>query len=404
MRLTKLVVDKLPIPEIAQKGRTAQKRYYDDNLKGFGVRVVSGGTKAFFIEKLVNGKLRRITLGHYPALTVEMARKEAFKQLGEIATGIDPIAKKVAKKVQVITLKEFFNDYLNTKKSLKNRTLYDYKRVMQVSFIKWLNKPIKIFTKDLIEKLHAELGKEHGEAYANLSMRILRALFNYAINKYEDSKGQPFIMHNPVSRLSQSRAWYRVKRRQTYIKPHQLPAWYQAVISLENGILRDLFLFTLFTGLRRQEVSTLKWENVDLKDKVFEVQETKNHQDHRLPLSDFTVDLLKKRKCEAINEYVFPGNGAAGHVVEPRKQVAHVIKGSGVEFTMHDLRRTFITIAESLDISAYAMKRLLNHKASGDVTAGYIIIDIERLRKPMQQISDCILQYIGIQSNDEILD
>jgi integrase len=47
---------------------------------------------------------------------------------------------------------------------------------------------------------------------------------------------------------------------------------------------------------------------------------------------------------------------------------------SGVPFTIHDLRRTFITIAESLDIPAYALKRLLNHATTNFVTADYIIL------------------------------
>lgn len=67
-------------------------------MKGFGVRVTSGGTKAFFVEKLIKNKLSRITLGRYPELTVEIARKEAQKLLGQIATGIDPIAEKRAEK------------------------------------------------------------------------------------------------------------------------------------------------------------------------------------------------------------------------------------------------------------------------------------------------------------------
>ncbi len=67
--------------------------------------------------------------------------------------------------------------------------------------------------------------------------------------------------------------------------------------------------------------------------------------------------------------------------------------------TPHDLRRTFITVAESLDISAYAAKRLVNHKMSGDVTAGYIIADVELLRDPMQKITDHLLKCIGAQNN-----
>lgn len=73
-----------------------------------------------------------------------------------------------------------------------------------------------------------------------------------------------------------------------------------------------------------------------------------------------------------------------------------VIDVSGVQFILHDLRRTFITVAESLDISAYALKKLLNHKMNNDVTAGYIVTDVERLRKPMQQITDFLLEKMGM--------
>ncbi len=71
-----------------------------------------------------------------------------------------------------------------------------------------------------------------------------------------------------------------------------------------------------------------------------------------------------------------------------------VIGNCGVKFSCHDLRRTFITIAESLDIRHYALKRLVNHKDGGDVTPGYIVTEVERLRVPMQRITDCIRERI----------
>jgi len=71
-----------------------------------------------------------------------------------------------------------------------------------------------------------------------------------------------------------------------------------------------------------------------------------------------------------------------------------VTKESEVNFTLHDLRRTFATTAESLDMYHYAMKKLINHKTDqSDVTEGYIQIGAERLRKPMQQITDHILSH-----------
>ena len=77
-------------------------------------------------------------------------------------------------------------------------------------------------------------------------------------------------------------------------------------------------------------------------------------------------------------------------------KIRNVVTESEVSFTVHDLRRTFITIAESLNISAYSLKRLLNHKMTNDVTAGYFITDVERLRVPMQKITDYMLAQIGI--------
>lgn len=70
---------------------------------------------------------------------------------------------------------------------------------------------------------------------------------------------------------------------------------------------------------------------------------------------------------------------------DPKKQMDKVRKISGVYFTVHDLRRTFITIAEKLEIPAYTLKRLVNHKDKRDVTLGYIIYDTDRLKEPMEK-------------------
>jgi integrase len=157
------------------------------------------------------------------------------------------------------TLKEVMEDYLHARKALKPKTLYDYNRVLKIAFADWKDKPILAITKDKVAKHHEKLGKEHGEAYANLAMRVLRALFNFAMGQYEDSQGRSLITENPVKRLSQTRAWYRVERRKTFIKAHELGLWYQDVHSLDNEILRDYLLLIVFTGLRRQEAAKLQW-------------------------------------------------------------------------------------------------------------------------------------------------
>ncbi len=387
MRLTKSFIDKIKPPVDQQ-----QVFYRDEQLKGFALRVTKAGAKSFVLEKLIQGKLRRLTIGRYGELTAEQARREAQNLLGQIATGRDPIAEKQAKKACSVTLRETFKDYIQARKDLKPKTIYDYEQLLSNVFPDWLSKPLLSITKDKVVKRHSKTGDERGHACANLAMRVLRALFNFASGQYEDSQGHSLITENPVKRLSQTKAWYRIKRRQTYIKSHELSAWYEGVMQIDNEILRDYLLLILFTGLRRQEAAKLSWSQVDLDAKTLTIHDTKNHETHTLPLSDYLFDLLIKRYQNKTNDYVFSGTGAGGFIVEPKRQIKKIIDTSGISFTIHDLRRTFITIAESLDIPAYALKRLLNHKMTSDVTSGYIIHDAERLRKPMQLITDYILQ------------
>lgn len=392
-RITKSFVDRLPTPCL-QNGKHTQVFYRDSAIPGFGLRVSSGGAISFIVEKRINNKVKRITLGRYGNLTVEQARKEALNVLGMVATGKDPAAEKKAKRAKQVTLQEVFDDYLLARKDLSLNTIKDYKRSIEGAFSDWRNKPMLDISKDMVEQRHRDLG-EKSHARANNSLRVLRALFNHAKAKYEDTKGNPVIIFNPVDRISETRAWYKIERRKTLIKPHQLSDWYKATLQLKAETTRDYLHLILFTGLRRSEASGLRWDNVDLIDKTLTVKDTKNHEDHTLPLSNYLFDLLSQRYEDRINDYVFPSDSVRGYLIEPKTALKKVSDLSKVEFTLHDLRRTFITIAESLDIPAYALKRLLNHKDPNDVTAGYIVSDSNRLIGPMEKISEFIIENIG---------
>ncbi|KTD61871.1 tyrosine-type recombinase/integrase [Legionella spiritensis] len=396
IKLTKTIVDKLEhIP-----GKT-QTFYRDDSLKGFALRVTSSGVKSFIVETRISGKVKRVTLGKYGNLTVEEARKQAKSLLGSVARGDDPIAEKKTKKVHAMTLQQVLNDYLKARKDLKPRTLTDYQCVLHEVAPDWLDKPLVNITREMIAKRHTKHGQTNSKARANNAMRVLRAIFNYAMYEYQDGNGHPIITINPVKYLSHTRAWYRVDRKQTVIKPHQLADWYKAVIilvetdSYRNALLwHDYFLLLLFTGMRKMEAASLRWDDIDLKSKTITLQDTKNHEIHTLPMSDFVYELMERRSRNKSSEFVFPAESKTGYIYEPKKAVNRVVKLSNVPFTLHDLRRTFATVADSLDLPAYALKRLLNHKMNNDVTARYIMKDVERLRKPMQQVTNFILEHM----------
>jgi integrase len=232
----------------------------------------------------------------------------------------------------------------------------------------------------------------HGPAWANLCMRLLRSLFNLAIAKYADEEGRsPFV--NPVRVLSETRSWARIDRRRTLIAPHDLRAWHDAVANL-TPTAHAYLVTVLLTGLRRREAGSLRWEDIDFDRGTLTVRQTKNGKPHVLPIPNYLRGLLSGLKTPGAfaDSYVFPG--AASNT--GRLQAA-VFRVSGVRFTIHDLRRTFITVAESLDIPAFALKRLLNHSDGQDVTAGYIVIGTERLRAPIEKIAGYFESAMGIE-------
>ncbi len=393
IRISNSRVGSIQPPQPKPDGKPVHAFYRDDILQGFGLRVTSNGSKSYFIEKRVNGKNKRITVGRHGQITPEQARKQAQKLLGEITFGADPIAERRDKRIKTVTLKQAYQDYLLARKDLKPNTLSDYKSCIEGKLGDWLDKPLTGISKDMVEQRHRKLGKG-SPARANNTMRVLRALFNFAMEQYEDQNNKPIITINPVNRLSKNRAWYTVNRRQTLLTPSQLKPWYEATLWLNHETTRDYLHFLLLTGLRRSEASRMTWDDVDFDERSFIIPDTKNKEPHRLPMSDFLEDLLRRRALHAEKIWVFPSPIAKGPLKEPRTALARMTERTGIEFTLHDLRRTFITIAESLDIPAYALKRLLNHKFSNDVTAGYIVPSNERLREPMQRITDYILSQI----------
>lgn len=398
IKVTKIKVEQLPLS-------TGGQQYYTDIiLKGFGV-CVGKTKKSYYVEKRIEGKTKRYTIGEHGQISTEQARKAAQTLLGKMTAGENPVEERRKSRINKITLKLAYLDLLESR-PLKDRTVRDYHYVMRSYFSDWLNKPLSKISKDMVAKRHKKIGaSSSGKAQANLAMRYFGGIFNYAIERFDEA-----ITDNPVKVLSTTKTWYEVKRKQTVIKPHELPALFDALDKLKEyrvtskaEATRDYILLLLFTGMRRQEGATLKWEDIDFDSKTLTVTDTKNKEPLIIPLSDYLHDLLKARHSDTLSDYVFPGSGKSGHLVEPKKQIVKVRNESGVYFSLHDLRRTFITIAESLDISPYALKKLLNHKVSGDVTAGYIIHDVERLRKPMQQITNKILFLAGLKDKGKVV-
>jgi integrase len=400
---TKKTLSKLPVPE----GRAV---YHDTDVKGLSLRIYNSGTISFFVRGSANGERVINPLGKYPNVTIEQARVKAREALNIMAAGTNPKHKAKVDDAYNITLEQLLKSYIKSRgTNLQDNTIKNYQSIFDNYLNDWKNKKLLDIKQDMVEEKHRNITKK-SPTRANTSMRLLRALFNYAKGEYQDSDGMPIFNYNPTHRLSHIKAWNREKRKQTFIKTYDLKKWYESVMELpkhqykdiyieSSEVCRDLFLFILFTGLRKSEASELMWSNIDFKDKSLMIEDTKNHESHSLPLTPILLEILERRMSNSI--YVFQGSAPDfkeltlnSSIDNIKNQVNKVRAISGIYFSIHDLRRTFITIAESLDINSYALKRLLNHKDKRDVTSGYIVPTTDRLREPMQRITDYILEQI----------
>jgi integrase len=216
-------------------------------------------------------------------------------------------------------------------------------------------------------------------------MRIFRAIYNFAEISNED------LPRNPANRLTKLRLWHRDRRRTTYITPDRIADWYSAVMQLPTDTGRDYMRLVLFTGMRRSEAAGLLWENVDFGRKLFTVPMTKNGDPLVMPMSRFVYELLKARKEKVSgSQFVFPAESSKGFLQEPKKWVATVAAQSGVAVTLHDLRRTFATIAETLNVGQRTIQRLLNHRPGREALSHYVVFGVEQLRDPVERISQFI--------------
>jgi integrase len=404
-KLTKRTVDSIKHP------KEGQQFYWDRELPGFGLRVTPG-SKSYIVQDRVAGRTVRATIGPHGTFTPEEARNEAKAKLGDLSRGIDLIHVARKQEAHGVTLREAYDAYIASR-ALAENTLRDYKKAMDSAFNDWQAKPIRDINRAMIER-RFELLSKASSAQANQAFRFLRALLNYAMEKYTAEDGEPLIPSNPCNRLTTLKRWHRIAGRTSHIEPEKLKPWFAALDhdpedSKQRNAVRDLCALLILTGLREQEGASLAWVDVDLDAKRITVRHTKNHLTHVLPIGKWLAGRLTTRKAEAGPgaTFVFPAENKAGHLKNHRKDVLALCEQSGVQFRLHDLRRSFASIVNhhlSRHISAYTLKRLLNHSNNGgDVTAGYVQIGVEDLRSPMEAVEVFVLKHAGINPSSKVV-
>ena len=388
---------------IAPDPSNRQIIHWDSELKGFGV-LCSGTTEAkvYVVQRDINRRTRRVTIAPTNVLSIMEARKRAESVLADLYKGIDP----KAGRRQAITLAEVFDSYVAAKGSLAEKSISLYRKLLK-NLSSWHDKPLRDITPDdvearfraIVSEVVAKHATKHfkgerpsGKITANATMRLLKILFNFAKGRH------PTLPPNPVLRLALEDQWHTERVRTNHVEDAQLPAFYGAVMALPNEVHRDFLRLILFTGMRRFEASCLRWDYIDLSERTIRIpaEITKaKRSDFVLPMSEPVYDMLVARRALGNETFVFPANSKTGHLMDVQFSLDIIARQTGICVSTHDLRRTFLTVAESCDIAMMPLKALVNHRL-GDVTSNYIQMKSERVREAAQRVADRMQELCAI--------
>lgn len=367
INFTKAAIEALPIPEDGKR-----VWYWDTKVNGLAVRVSSKGRKVFYMYRWALGKPEQISLGPFPDLSIEQARKKVDHLNGAIALGGDPRKASGSTRGEK-TFAELFAWYIQRvstgekqKKSWKQdenqyRWYFQGLAKMRLSHI----------TKAEVRRLHAEIGTNNGIYAANKAIRLLRAIFNKAIKLDEYTGANPAIGIEEFKETSRDRR----------LMPSEIPAFLQALEDEPNEDLRDFVYLSLHTGARKSNVLAMRWDQIDFISRTWRIPETKTGDPQVIPLEDAELAILLNRRASSESPWVFPGTGATGHLVEPKKGWMRLRERAGMkDLRLHDLRRTLGSWMGDTGASLPVIGKALNHKSQA-TTAIYARLGLNPVRE-----------------------
>lgn len=393
-KLSKTAIEAKPSPE---SGRAT---YYDTEVPKLAVRVTPAGTKTFYVVKRVGTEMVWLKLGVFPDMTVEKARAEANKALGEFSSGRNPAAIKRATKAE-LTFSEMFNEYKERhgkKKRSWNTDESNNKNHLQSI----ANKKLSAITKADVSRILSNLEKA-GKAGATINN--VRALVS---SVYGRAIEWGYANHNPIEGI---KTRPKVKRDR-FLQSDELPKFFESLGAEPNETLRDYIMLALLTGIRRTNLLEMQWRHINLIEGIWRVPRTKNDEPQNVTLSPEAVNLLTTRKASASDAaiYVFPGDGDTGHIVEPKKAVIRVMNRAGIPYgrkvengvTLHDLRRTLGSWQAKTGASLAIIGKSLNHK-SHQSTQIYARLDLDPVRQSINTATSAMMEAGGVKEKAEVV-
>ncbi len=379
MKLTKRLIETTPPRE---------KRFFlwDAELKGFGCCIHPGGRRSYVVRyRTEDGRDRRMVLGTHGALTPQLARQRAAEILGKVAGGADPATERQEAR-KAVTVAELSGRYL-AEHAIKKKSGDEDRRKLEADILPIMGRlKVANVTMGDISTLHARMKAR--PVAANRVLALVRKMFGLA-----ELWGMRPLGTNPAQHIQK----YREQPRERYLSEDELSRFGEALDAIEvedprtqssTAALRLLAL----TGARKNEVLTVRWEQLDEQHRCFWLPDSKTGA-RPLRLEQPALDLVLSLRRRS--EWVFPSNRIDGPLRDISKALARAIRRAELTpFRVHDLRHTKASVAVGMGYSLPVTGALLGH-ARASTTERYAHLAADPVREAEGAVQAKIAAALG---------
>jgi integrase len=381
-KLTKRILDALPSPA------SADQIWWDEDLKGFGLKLTPTGRKVFLVQYRPAGDRRnprKYTIGEYGSVTPHQARVEAQRVLAERAAGLDPQAEKQTSKRRIRSeqVADLAAEFI-ARHAAQNRTGAETARIFNREVLPyWGSSTVgEVRKRDVIALL--DRVRERGSPImANRVLAAVRKFFNWCI-------GRGILEVSPCTGIT---APAREQTRHRVLSDEELALVLAAArqIKFPFGVIVQVLALT---GQRRDEVGRMEWEHLDLKRKVWVIpgEHAKNGKPHLVHLSEPVLEILEA--VPRTGDLVLSADGR--RVFQGYSKAKAKLDGlSGVsEWTLHDMRRTVVSGMARLGVPPHVADKILNHQ-SGTISGVAAVYQRHEFHKERQDALQLWGQHIS---------
>ena len=359
---------------------------WDDEIRGFGLRVRPNGLKVYVLQyRNGGGRSRRVALGQHGPLTAEAARQIALAHRARIAAGADPAAERAERRASE-TVDAFADRYLSQHAEPHKKpvsVLND--RMIIARYIR-----PAIGTLQLAEVTCADITKLHQSMratpyLANRCLALLSTMLHLAerwgtrpdgsspcrhVQKYTERRRQRFLSSAELARLGKTLA--AVERE-----------------NVEHRSVAPAVRLLILTGARRGEVLGLRWQHVNWERQCLDLPDSKTGPKtvHLNPPALEVLSALADQRADG-SEWVLPGRNAEKPLIGLPHAWERIRKRAGLDdVRLHDLRHSFASVAAAQHTSLPVIGALLGH-TQPSTTARYAHLAADPLKEAATRIGN----------------